>query len=415
MVAFLTDPSKQLRQIVLEFNPLPSGFTPYEAMPLHPWAQYLGESGRSIGELRLTNRLEIFLLVKKPWPQEFPTTIAVTVMKTAARKKPGKIETRLSMAFMALLFIIGIGVVLRQSQMNPAVVALRPEFRQQLLSPNSDRPALIDTTGSGIVAYSPPERFIPETLYEKINGRADLYLSSGFVALDTQRFSLDRTSSNWVEVFVYDMGSPENAFSVFSMQRRTGARPDERVSNAYRTDNALFMTLASSYLEFIGSDASQQTHKTIGILARTFVKTHGGGQPAQPPGADLFPLSGAVPGTVQLIQANAFGFERLDQVYTREYQFEDTRLMAFVSQRPDADAAAALAADYRRALLSFGATVVDELDSLGNAVVMQFFDTYEIVFSQGRYLAGLHEADSLEAAKTQAQQLFDHLKAVDAN
>jgi hypothetical protein len=29
---------------------------------------------------------------------------------------------------------------------------------------------------------------------------------------------------------------------------------------------------------------------------------------------------------------------------------------------------------------------------------MQFFDTYEIVFSRGRYLAGVHEAGSLEAA-----------------
>ena len=384
-------------------------------MSLNPRAQWPKESGRAISGLRLTNRLEIFLLLKKTWPQEFATTIAVTAMKTAARKKPGKIETRLSLVFMALLLTIGIGVVMRQSQINPAVVALRPEFRQQVLASTSDRPALIDTTGLGIVAYSPPERFIPETLYEKINGRADLYLSSGFVALDTQRFSLDRSSNNWVEVFVYDMGSPENAFSVFSMQRRTGARTDDIVPNAYRTDNALFMTLASSYLELIGTDASQQTHKTIGILARTFVKTHGGVQTVRTPGADLFPLSGAVPGSVQLIQTNAFGFDQLDQVYTCEYQLDGSRLMVFVSQRPDAKDAAALAVDYRQALLSYGATVVDDLDSLGNAVAMKFFDTYEIVFSQGRYLAGVHEADNLEAAKTQAQHLVDHLKATDAH
>jgi hypothetical protein len=41
---------------------------------------------------------------------------------------------------------------------------------------------------------------------------------------------------------------------------------------------------------------------------------------------------------------------------------------------------------------------------------MQFFDAYEIVFSQGKYLAGVHEAGSLEAASRLAGQLAGHLE-----
>jgi hypothetical protein len=45
------------------------------------------------------------------------------------------------------------------------------------------------------------------------------------------------------------MATPENAFSVFSMQRREGARAIDVVPDAYHTENALFMTQGNFYLE----------------------------------------------------------------------------------------------------------------------------------------------------------------------
>lgn len=334
-------------------------------------------------------------------------------MKTVVRKKPGQVETRLSMVFMAILVVVGAGVAMRQFRINPAVIALRPESHQNAQPLESDPSALIDTGASSLIPFSPLQRFTSETLYEKINGRADLYLSSGFIALETQRFSADHTGGNWVELFVYDMSTPENAFSVFSMQRRQGAQPDDISPNAYRTENALFMTHENLYLEFIGTDASMELQEAMGILSREFVQAHGGTNAARTPGANLFPQDGAKPGSLQLITANAFGFEQLDQIYTCEYHLDGIRLTAFVSQRSDAEAASKLASDHLQTLLSYGATVVDGPVSSDSTTVLQFFDTYEIVFSRGDYLAGIHEADSLEAASIQAQRLFDHLGASD--
>ena len=119
-------------------------------------------------------------------------------MKTAVDKKPGKIETRLSMALIAILLIVAIGVFMRQFQINPAVVALRPEAHQPNLPSALHQASPIDTTGTGMAPFSPPERFNPDTLYEKINGRADLYLSSGFASLNTQRFSMEKSAGAWV-------------------------------------------------------------------------------------------------------------------------------------------------------------------------------------------------------------------------
>jgi hypothetical protein len=116
------------------------------------------------------------------------------------------------------------------------------------------------------------------------------------------------------------------------------------------------------------------------------------------------------PGSLQLIAANAFGYEKLDRIYTAEYNLDGFRLTAFVSRRDDADAASALAREYQNILISFGAVRIDEAIPLEGAVVLQFFDTYEIVFSRGDCFAGIHEADSLEAAKLLVGRLAAHLK-----
>jgi hypothetical protein len=334
-------------------------------------------------------------------------------MRSAAHEKPAKTETRLSIALMVILAIVATGVFLRQFKINPAVRALRPEAYQDALTPESDQSAVIDATASGITPFSPPERFGPDTLYEKINGRADLYLTSGFASLSTQRFSPNDAAGAWVEVFVYDMATPANAFSVFSMQRREGARSDDALPNAYRTENALFMTHGNFYLEFIGTDASPGLQQAMGDLARLFVASHGDAGAGPAPGADLFPMAGFTPDSLQLIAANAFGFEQLDQVYTAEYLIDATPLTAFVSPRPTPEAASALALEYRQTLLSYGALVVDGPPPVAGAGVLKFFDTYEIVFSQGRYLAGVHEAGSLEAAAELARRLAGHLQGTE--
>lgn len=325
-------------------------------------------------------------------------------------KKPGKVETRLSMALIAILLIVVIGVFVRQFQINPGVVALRPESQPQTQPAESGLPALIDIAVSGITPFSLPERFNPDTLYEKINGRADLYLSSGFASLKTQRFSVDETAGVWVEVYVYDMVTLENAFSVFSMQRREGAQTAGIVPNAYRTENALFLAHKQFYLEIIGTDASEALKQAIGLLAHAFVQAHGGITTANAPGNGMFPEIGLQAESLQLVTANAFGYEQLDRIYTAEYLVDGTRLTAFVSDRKTAEAASTLAVEYRQTLLSYGASTIDAPLTVEGAAVIQFFDAYEIIFSRGRYLAGVHEAGSLDAARTITGRLAVHLE-----
>ena len=54
---------------------------------------------------------------------------------------------------------------------------------------------------------SAPENFRPDDVYNKIDGKADLYLTAGFVHMTCQRFELKAANDDWMEWFVYDMGT----------------------------------------------------------------------------------------------------------------------------------------------------------------------------------------------------------------
>ncbi len=335
-------------------------------------------------------------------------------MQTVYAHKPGRLETILSLAILAVLIIVAGGIYRRQFDFNPAVMALRPESQPSTPADGTLIEAVVDTTGTDIIPFSPPERFDRHTLYEKINGRADLYLSSGFASLVAQRFTLTGATGNWIEVFVYDMQTPENAFSVYGLQRRETAIADAHLANAYRTENALFMVQGQFYLELIGTAAEGVLDGAMGTLARRFVDAHGGEAPAAAPGAGLFPARGLDADTRQFITANAFGYEALDRIHVAEYLLDGSRLTVFVSDREQPAAAARLADRYRKTLVSYGAAVVAPPSSVPGATVLTVFDTVEIVFNRGRYLAGIHEAPDATTAMILARRLAEHLERLAA-
>ena len=54
--------------------------------------------------------------------------------------------------------------------------------------------------GEGFVPAGGIENYNSDNLYEKIDGKADLYLNNGFVSLQTRRFAENSSSENWAEV-----------------------------------------------------------------------------------------------------------------------------------------------------------------------------------------------------------------------
>ena len=261
-----------------------------------------------------------------------------------------------------------------------------------------------------MVPLSLPESFDTQNLSDKINGKAELYLSAGFVKLNSQRFKDKKGSNLWIEAYIYDMGNGQNAFSVFSAQRREGATALDLTQYAYRTSNALFLVYGSFYIEIIASEATNRAYNLMKLLAENFIRNTAS-QTVILPEKNLFPAQGLVADSISLISADAFGFDRLNQIYTAEYEIDHERLMAFLSRRQETRAAQDLASAYQKFLETFGGQPIDADLPIKDAKLVEILETYEVIFSYGPFFAGVREADNKELAIHLALQLYDKLKA----
>ena len=174
-------------------------------------------------------------------------------------QKPSKLETGIGLFILLIIAGIAIGVFARQFQFNPAVISLHDTLvSEDKIDVSGDRSneKIIIPIPKGTTPMTAPENFSPDTLYEKINGKAELYLSAGFIRLLSQRIKSQKNPELWMEALIYEMKTPSSAFAVFSIQRRDSGTPTEISRFSYQTENALFMVHGSYYLEIISSKSS---------------------------------------------------------------------------------------------------------------------------------------------------------------
>ena len=323
-------------------------------------------------------------------------------------------QTLVSLVVLATLAVVAGGVLMAQFDFYPAVHQqvsnLQTADQQEPASPVSSEPSLISLP-AGQSPISPAEFFDATTLSDKINGKAELYLSAGFKRLHSQRFNADGTGDIWMEAYVYDMQTPQNAFSVFSAQRRLDAQKLEIGQYAYQTPNALFFVHGPFYVEIVASDTSEAIKQPMRTLAEAFIRS----QPVKTQKIDekaLFPAEGLMEDSVSLVSADAFGYEGFDQIFTAAYQLDNTELMAFFSRRSSPQEAQALASGYADFLLAFGGTMADSDPAIPASRTIYILDTYEIIFSLGPYLIGVREATEKQTGQGLALQLSEKLKEV---
>ncbi|VEN75260.1 conserved hypothetical protein [Candidatus Desulfarcum epimagneticum] len=309
--------------------------------------------------------------------------------------------------FGALLALaaIALGFYTVQYRFNPAVSA------RQALSESSvatDSFSLADLAPAGIEPFSPPERFGPDTLSDKINGKAELYFSAGFRSLKTQRFALTADPALWFEMFVYDMGAARDAFSVFSMQRRGDLEPGGPTPFAYATPNGRFLARGRHYLELVGSEASDSLMAAADEMAAAFVDRIGADD-ARAPELDLFPEDNRTPGSLSLVASDAFGITGFNQVFMAQYRQNGADMIAYVARRESAAAAQLTAETVRDFYLEFGGV---SLGGPEGVAVIDILDTIEVVLHQGRRVIGAHEAPDRETALALVERIRKRLREI---
>jgi hypothetical protein len=327
------------------------------------------------------------------------------------RRRAGRGERRLSLAVLGLLVVIALAIGVASGRYDAARYAA-PVPGAASHAPSDDR-----TPGPSpdhVLARLVPgdyepigrlERFDAQTLYEKINGKNDLYLTAGFVELGCRRFAQAGTGRAF-EAFVYRMKDADAAFAVYSNQRRPDAEASPVAARAYRTVNALFFTSGVTYVELVSADFEGGTLADLEAFGETLDRD------LAPAGAEAsdgppFPRQGLVSDSLSLKADSVFGFARLDRIYTASYRADGVELTAFLSLRQSSEEAAELAAAYRAFLLANGGRALETQCAIPGAWVIEILDSYEAVFAAGGWFGGVHMADDQAHALQLLSRLFD--------
>jgi len=311
-----------------------------------------------------------------------------------------KQETLTSWAILALLSAIGAGIFLAQFRDNPvnrSIPIPKAAQSQSLTAMISVPDTLIPMTAS--------EQFDPASLSDKIDGKAELYLSAGFRQLQCQRFSEKGNPASWLEVFVFEMQTPSGAFSVFSTQRRDGAQPIDFAPLSYLTANAVYLSHGAYYLEIIAASPSEKLSEAMRAILGNFIKAHPVKKAASDESA-LFPKTGLIEGSMTLMAADVFGYDALNKVFTAKYRIDNVEMLAFLSRRSTPDEALQLAEGYYHFLMNFGGKDAEIKD----AKMIEIMDNYDVIFSKGNMLAGVHESPNKDAAQKLAAMLAEEIQ-----
>jgi hypothetical protein len=317
--------------------------------------------------------------------------------------------------FIILLCLAGIAAVVyhKQFSFNPAVLvatAAAPAAPKPVASaPNESLPTLPPE----LSAFSAPETFTADNLYDKVDGKADLYLTAGFVGLQCQRLALKATNDVWMEWFVYDMGTLPQAFSVFSLQRRAEAQPLDLTPFAYQTQNSLYFVSGRYYVEAVTAMPMEPMMAAMRAMARQFVAAH---PPVatEIPELKLFPPENLEAGSQGLQVANAFGFDQFTNVFTAKYRppngATNVEVLAFLELTKTSAAATALRDAYRSFLLANGGKEIESQDAGSIGKPINFMDNIEIVFAESNMVVGVHAAPNAASSAKVAQHLIDSLR-----
>jgi hypothetical protein len=319
------------------------------------------------------------------------------IMGGRAPRAASRREAMTSVTVIAALVVVGAGVLLKQGSFNEAVnESLKVAAGVAGAGVGKKSGDIITELPVGLAVMSPAESFDRETLSDKINGRAELYLPAGFVGLRAQRLRFKDNREIWFELFIYDMGSARGAFSVYSTQRRESAPAVKYAKHGYRTANAVCFVRGNDYVEVVASGTGAKVTEVMSALGR---KLAAAGKPAD--GDDslgesaLFPKEGLVAGSVQLIAKNAFSFGRFDDIFSARYLDGGTSVTLFLSRRKSAGAAKDLAAAYRKFLIELDGR---EAPAPANAWLVDMDGSFEGAFSSGRILGGVHQVDDAAVA-----------------
>jgi hypothetical protein len=257
-------------------------------------------------------------------------------------------------------------------------------------------------------AAGPVEHYDAEHLYEKIDGRAELYLAYQVQAMFCQSWAGPDSAA--VELYAFDMGQPLLAFGVYAAERPEAATPVALGGGGYTAGGSCLFWQDRWYVQVLTAQAGSAASAACRQWAAQVSGRLGHGT-ASLWGLDLLPTAGRVTDSERYVRRDALGLDFLSQAFTARYRLASgAELTGFVAQAADADAAAAVLQAYQTYLRDYGTQVRQKEVGGLPATLGALSGSYDLVLRWGRYVGGVNMATDSTAAESVALALARRLR-----
>jgi hypothetical protein len=176
------------------------------------------------------------------------------------------------------------------------------------------------------------QMFIPKTLYEYINGAADLYLMYDFQELKVAEYQNEKKAS--VTIDVYRHKTPIHAFGIYSQERLPNANYINVGIQGYIESNVLNFLTGSYYVKISSYNTGSEDQEILLNFAKK-VADNLGEKGTLPPILASFPKEGKGKNSEKFIAKNFLGYAFLYSAFTADYEFSDKKFKIFIIECED--------------------------------------------------------------------------------
>ncbi len=186
------------------------------------------------------------------------------------------------------------------------------------------------------------EVFLPETLYEHINGAAENFLSYDFRQLAVQNYHSEQKS---ISAEIYFHGTPENAFGIYSSEKPLAGNYLPIGGQGYAEEGVLNFVSDGYYIKLNGFGFGPEGEAVLTVLAEKICRAMGG-ENTLPKILQAFPAAGKLAHSERFILNDFLGHEFLHSAYVADYQVDGEKFQLFIINAGSAGQARAMLEKY---------------------------------------------------------------------
>ncbi|MCP4713911.1 MAG: hypothetical protein GY868_02250 [Deltaproteobacteria bacterium] len=251
-----------------------------------------------------------------------------------------------------------------------------------------------------------PYRYQPDTLYQYINGAADLFIAYGFQQLSGCSYTTASGGKNIAIIDLYDMQKQLNAFAIFQTKRDPALPVLSIGAGATAAESYCIFFKAKWYVEIQTSGGTIGQQETAALARRIAAQLPG--SDSMPAELRLLPPEGLHADSIRYLRGGILGYDFMPAGLTARYGSDQETCSAYIAFFSNPAVSKKALQQHRLALQNTAAGLPANFQTEG----FQALEPYHkqlLAARSGRFIAGVYDVTNIKNGSLLLKQLLKNL------